>query len=128
MVAFLGEEWLALHESLGADLPERPGVSARLQFVVTGTPSGEVAYGLTIEDGRVVAARLGLAADADVTFTETYKDAVAVSNGELDLHAGFMQGRVKLVGDVGALMAVLPLTQSGDYRTLVASVAAATDG
>ena len=128
MVAFLSEEWLALHESLGADLPERPGVSARLQFVVTGTPSGEVAYVLSIADGRVVAVRMGHDDDADVTFTESYKDAAAIANGELDLHVGFMQGRVKFVGDMGALMAVLPLTQSGDYRTLIASVAAATDG
>lgn len=126
MVAFLSQEWLDLQASLSTDLPERPGVSASLQFVVTGTPAGEVAYVLTIADGHLAAAALGRSDDADVTLTESFSDAVAIARGELDLHVGFMQGRVKFVGDMGALMAVLPLTQSRDYQALLASVAAAT--
>ncbi len=127
MVRFLSAQWLDLHASLGADLPARPGASARLQFVVTGTPDGEVAYVLTIIDGQLDAVTLGRHDNADVTFTESFTDALAIARGELDIHVGFMQGRVKFAGDMGALMSVLPLTQSDDYQALLASVAAATD-
>lgn len=127
MVAFLSQEWLDLHASLSTDLPARSGATATLQFVVTGAPAGEVSYVVAIADGRLAAVRLGRDDDAEVTFTESFADAVAIARGELDLHVGFMQGRVKFAGDMGALMAVLPLTQSDEYQTLLASVAAATD-
>ena len=128
MVQHLSEEWVALHVGAGARLPERKGASARLQHVVTGAPDGEVAYTLEIVDGRVTAGRLGRDDDAaDCTFLITYKDAVAIAQGELDIHAGFMQGRVKMSGPTGPLLDVLPATESDEYRALVAEVAAATD-
>jgi len=127
MVAFLSQEWLDLLRSSSAGIGVRPGASANLQFVVTDTPSGEVAYAVAIEDGQVVAATLGRGDEADVTFTESFPDAVAIARGELDLHVGFMQGRVKFAGDMGALMRVLPVTQSDAYHSMLETVAAATD-
>jgi hypothetical protein len=128
VVQHLSEEWVALHEGPGASLPERKGASARLQHVVTGAPSGEVAYTLEIVDGRIIGTRVGRDDDAaDCTFLITYKDAVPIAKGELDLHVGFMQGRVKMSGAGGPLLDVLPCTQSDEYRALVAQVAAATD-
>lgn len=127
MPAFLSQAWLDLQRELGRDLPERPGASARMQVVVTGAPEGDVAYVLSIEDGRVVEASLGTDSDADVTLTQTYVDAVAVARGELDANAAFMQGRVKVVGNMGSLMAVMPLTQSPEYQAVLADVAAQTD-
>ena len=128
MVQHLSEEWVVLHAKAGAGLPERKGASARLQHVVTGAPAGEVAYTLEIVDGRVVAARRGRDDDAaDCTFLITFKDAVPIAKGELDLHAGFMRGSVKMSGPSGPLLDVLPCTQSPEYRALVAEVAAATE-
>ena len=43
-VPFLSEAWFELQRSLGAELPERPGATARVQHVVSGTPEGEVRY------------------------------------------------------------------------------------
>ena len=40
MAAFLSPEWLELQREAAADLPERPGVSATVQHVVTGGPAG----------------------------------------------------------------------------------------
>jgi hypothetical protein len=128
VVQHLSEEWVALHATAGTGLPERKGATARLQHVVTGAPAGEVAYTLEIVDGRVVAARPGRDDDsADCTFLITFKDAVPMAKGELDLHAGYMQGRVKMSGASGPLLDVLPCTQSPEYRALVAAVAADTD-
>lgn len=127
MVAFLSQDWLDLHEKLAADLPERPGATALLQIVVSGAPEGEVVYTQRVEDGRIVAAALGADGEADVVLTQTYADAVAIAKGELEVSAGFMQGRVKMAGTTGALMAILPLTQSEEYKVLLAEVAAKTD-
>ena len=126
-LAFLSPEWLAEQGRLGAALPERPGASARIQVVVTGAPNGDVAYVQTIEDGRLVAAQLMRDDSADVTLTNTYADAVEIATGSLDPSVGYMQGRTKVVGDVGCLMALMPLLQSDEHRALLGELAAATD-
>ncbi|MGH9085274.1 MAG: SCP2 sterol-binding domain-containing protein [Acidimicrobiales bacterium] len=127
MAAFLSAEWLELQPQLAADLPERPGASARMQIVVTGTPEGEVAYVQQIEDGRLTAASLGRDDAADVTLTQTHADAVAIARGDLDANAAFMQGRVKVTGNMGSLMALMPLTQSAEYQTFLAGLAEQTE-
>lgn len=128
MVRHLSEDWLALHTKVGGALPQRPGASARLQHVVTGAPDGEVVYSLVLVDGRITDAMLGRDDDAaDCTFLVTHPDSVLVARGELDLHAGFMQGRVKMSGEMGRLMAVLPCTQSDEYHAVLAEVASVTD-
>lgn len=127
MAAFLTQEWLDLQRALAGDLPERPGASARLQLVVTGTPDGEVRYVQGIEDGQLVESALGAADPVDATLTETYADAVAIARGELGADVAFMQGRVKVVGDMGRLMAIMPVLQSAAYREVVAAVAERTE-
>ena len=127
MVAFLSEAWADLHHERAADLPERPGASARLQYVITGSPGGDVRYHQTVVDGRVVELGLGEDPDAEVTLTQTYADAVQIATGALESTTAFMQGRVKVVGPMGPVMALLPLTQSDDYLGALADVAAETD-
>jgi hypothetical protein len=46
---------------------------------------------------------------ADVVFTAVPGDAAAIAAGELDLSVGFMRGQVKVAGDPGALLRVLPM-------------------
>jgi predicted lipid carrier protein YhbT len=127
MPEFLTQEWLELQRTLAGELPERPGASARLQIVVTGTPQGEVRYVQAMEDGRLVECVLGADDAVDATLTETYADAVAIARGELDANVAFMQGRVKVVGDMGRLMAIMPVLQSAAYREVVAAVAERTE-
>lgn len=127
MVQLLSPAWVALHADALGGLPAVPGASARLQHVVSGGPEGEVAYTLAFEDGRVAGTAVGRDDDAaDCTFLETWADAERIAAGELDLHAAFMQGRVKMSGDMGRLMAVLEATQGEAYRAGLAAVAAAT--
>lgn len=127
MVAHLSEEWLALRRQLATDLPERKGASARLQHVVAGGPDGPVTFVEVFEDGRLTSATLGPSPDADLTVNITHPDAVLMARGELDLHAGFMQGRVKLVGSMRRFMAVLPATQSAEHRAALAALAEQTE-
>ena len=126
-VTHLSQPWLDLQREVLGDLPTRPGASARVQYVVSGGPDGEVRYTQDIVDGRLAAAALGTDLDAEVTFAQTYADSVEIARGTLDANAAFMQGRVKVVGDMGKVMALMPLTSSDEYRAALAEVAARTD-
>ena len=126
MPTYLSQEWLDLEKELAGGLPERPGATARVQFVITGAPDGEVRYHQTAVDGRLVDLQLGDDPDADVTLTQTYAVAVEIATGMLDANAAFMQGRVKVVGSMGKVMALIPLTQSAEYLGLLATLMAQT--
>ncbi len=119
----LDQAWLDRRvEHLGA-LPEVPGATARLLHVVAGGPDGELRYVESFVDGRLAEATLG-AGEADLELSYKHDIAVAVASGELDLVAGFMQGRVKMVGSSGTLMALLPALSSPEHAAAVSAVAA----
>jgi hypothetical protein len=127
MPPHLSDDWTELQVKLAADLPARPGASARLQVVVTGAPDGDVTYHQVFEDGRLVMCALGGDPTAEITLTETYEDSVAIARGEVELSVGYMRGRIKAVGDVGALLRVMPVLQSAEHRALVAALADGTE-
>ncbi len=115
MAKWLTQEWMDASLALAADQPEIPGATARIQYVVTGGPDGDVSYYWAVEDGHLRENRLGILDNAEVTLTETYEDAQAMQKGELDMNAAFLQGRVKVDGDVAKLMSLLPITMSPDF-------------
>lgn len=119
-VPFLSDAWLELQRTLGAALPQRPGATARVQHVISGTPQGEVRYVVTTEDGRTTACTRGADDTTDVTLTLTHADAVAVQRGELDATELFMQGRMKMAGDMGKVLALMPVVRSAEHRDLLA--------
>ena len=124
---YLTQEWLDEARALGADQPERPGASVRMNWVVTGGPAGEVTYYEVLHNGRVVESGLGSLADAEVTLTTSWTDSVGVARGDLDLNAAFMQGRVKAAGHMAKLMSVLPLTKAPEYLALHERIRAVTE-
>jgi putative sterol carrier protein len=102
---FLSPEWLAEMEA--ASIAGESGPTDErvvLQQVVTGGPDGEVAYVVEIDDAGVRMTR-GRRGDADVTITEDYETAVAIHAGTLSLPDAFMAGRVKVAGNLAALLA-----------------------
>jgi putative sterol carrier protein len=115
---YLSQEWLDELREAAVSQPERPGASARIQYAVTGGPDGDVRYYWILEDGKLLESALGTVDDADITLTLTYDDSVKVQQGELDANAAFMQGRMKVTGNMGKLMALMPLTQSPEYKAL----------
>lgn len=126
MVKFLTQEWLDQQRELTGGLTERPGVSARLQFKVTGTPHGDVAFSTVVTDGRIVENRMGDDPKADVVLAIGYADFVRIGHAELDVSSAFMQGRLK-PESVAPLLAIMPLVQSPEYRALAAQLDAQTD-
>jgi predicted lipid carrier protein YhbT len=124
---YLTQEWLDEARAMGADQPDRPGASVRMNYVVMGAPDGDVTYFSILEHGKVVESRLGALEDADVTLTAPWADWVSIVRGELDLNAAFMQGKVKVAGDMSRLMSLLPLTHAPEYRDLQERIRVATE-
>lgn len=128
MPKWLSQEWFDEQKRLAADQPERPGASARMQYVIKGY-GGEpdVSYYWILEDGKLVDDRLGTLDDAELTLTMSRADAEAVQRGTLDEQAAFMQGRIKVEGNMAKLMALLPITGSPEYKELQEKLRAVTD-
>lgn len=116
MAKWLTQEWLDESTRLSVGQPVRPGATARLQYVITGMPDGDISYFWVVEDGQLKQNELGVLDDAEVTLTETVEDAMAMQKGELDSTAAFMQGKIKVTGDVAKLMALLPITMSPEFQ------------
>jgi len=125
-VAFLGAEWLTLARELFGNLAPRPGATTRVQRVVTGAPDGDVVFTLAFEDGRLVDAALADGdqpdPDAELTITTTYADTLGLASGDIDLSVAVMQGRAKVAGSTRALLALLPVTRSREFRAARAAL------
>lgn len=128
MSSYLSQEWLDHQQVTAQEFPERPGATARIQYVVTGGPDGEIRYYWVVEDGKLLESQLGEDPDADFTLTVTYDDSVKMQKGELDETAAFMQGRLKATGNMGKLMSLMPLTQSPEYKEIKAKITQVTSG
>ncbi|MDQ3640573.1 MAG: SCP2 sterol-binding domain-containing protein [Actinomycetota bacterium] len=124
MHKYLSQEWLDAGRELAQEFPERPGATARLQYQVVGTPSGDVHYYWVVENGNLQESTLGDDPDAEITLSMSYDDAVKMQKGELDANAAFMQGRIKVVpgSNMGKLMSLLPLTQSPEYKAIQSKI------
>ncbi len=122
MAKFLSEEWgEQVREKINADDTAKNaarGVQLTMQQVVNNVPGeGEVKYWTKISDGTFDGGR-GENPDAEVTIVQEYESAVAMNRGELNAQAAFMQGKLKVQGNMGKL-----LQHQGTLQALSAAVA-----
>ena len=127
MPKFLTQEWHDEFRRLAEGQPERPGASVRMQYVVGAGTDEEVHYYWVLENGKLLESGVGDLEDAEITLTMTMADAVAVQKGELDPSAAFMQGRIKVAGNMAKLMSLLPITSSPEYKELQEQIRQVTD-
>jgi predicted lipid carrier protein YhbT len=125
-VAFAGAGWVALLTEAYDDLPARPGATAVVEHTATGGPDGEVSWWTAFVDGRLVDAGAGHHPDPTVTMTSPYTLAARLATDAADPSAAFMQGRTKVGGDQAALLRVLALMATPEYRTASGVVAGRT--
>ena len=86
----------------GAFLPEKAkGVEAEIQFHMTGDQASE--WVATIADG-VCKVEEGTKDDPTMALTADAQDYINVVLGELDAMQAFMQGKIKLSGDLNLAM------------------------
>jgi hypothetical protein len=124
---WLSQEWLDETRRMAEAQPERPGVSARMQYVVTGGPDGDIEYYWLLEDGKIVDSRLGLLDDPEITLTTAYDDAMKIQKSELGANAAFLRGKIKVRGKVMKFKSLLPITSSAEYKQLQRDIAAITE-
>jgi hypothetical protein len=94
-----------------------------VEFVVAAGKKEQGRSWARIDDGAVAARGEGAPSEpADVTFTATPPLAQGLHDGSLDLSVGFMRGQVKMAGDFGALLRLLPLTHGDAPRVPVAQL------
>ena len=107
MARFLSPEWIDGVATAAAGSPALAAATAQVQLtvqqVVTGTPDGEVHYFIRVDRGTVEVAP-GDAPSPDVTFTQDWPTACAMSTGELGAQEAFMHGRLQVQGDTALLM------------------------
>jgi putative sterol carrier protein len=127
MPKYLSQEWLDEFVKLAADQPERPGATVKIQYKAAGGPDGDVDYYWIINEGKFEDAQLGTVDAADFTMTTAYDDAVKVQKGEMDATAAFMQGKMKVAGNMAKMMSLLPITNSPEWKALQEKVNAITE-
>ena len=120
MSKWLSQEWLDETREMAKSQPERPGATARMQYIVAGGPDGEIRYYWVLENGKLLDSQLGDIEGADITMTMSYDDAMKIQQGDLDPNAAFMQGRIKIGNNtnMAKLMSLMPLTNAPEYKDL----------
>jgi predicted lipid carrier protein YhbT len=104
MAGFLTDEWLDELDGAARRAAVDPELHLRVQQVVPDGPEGhEVAYVVEVTGGGVSIQR-GRRDDADITFTQDLATARAIHRGELSAQAAFMEGRLRLGGDLRAVI------------------------
>ena len=107
-VKFLSEEWtqeatdtLNSHDGFASAIAN---IDMGLQFTVTEIPDGDdVNYSVVVGGGRAEL-QLGSTEGPDVTVSNDYATASAISKGELNMQAAFMTGKLKVSGNLAKLM------------------------
>lgn len=107
-IKFLSQEWAdQMTEALNSSeefQKAASGQSAKLQQVVTDAPDGgEVKYYFTLDGGKAEV-NLGELQDAEATITQNYETAVGVTKQEINAQNAFMQGKLKISGNMMKLM------------------------
>ncbi len=107
MVQYLSDEWIErAGRELAADTKLAESASdadLTIQYEVAGAPGGKRAYALRFDHGTV-GLEPGPHPDAPVSFALDYDTAAAIARGDLSAQAAFMQGVLKLGGDVTVLI------------------------
>lgn len=105
---YLSPEWLAATQAAAdrgdAGAPADGTAVLTVQQVVTDGPDGDVVYHVVVGGGRVHV-HGGEAAEPTVTFSQDYETAAAVARGELSAQGAFMVGRIRMRGDLRAIVA-----------------------
>jgi putative sterol carrier protein len=91
----------------GSFLPEKAaGMDVAIQFNFSGTEAGD--WYATIKEGRCAIAQ-GTVAAPKMTLKVDSTDFVKIFTGQMDAMAAFMQGKLKLAGDMNLGMKLMSM-------------------
>jgi SCP-2 sterol transfer family len=111
---FLSDEWFDQAGALGTEAASLlPEATVVLQHTVSGSPAGDVCYHLRLAEHAAEIVR-GPSSHPDVTFAEDYATAAAVASGEVSAPAALLAGRIRVGGDMAALVAHQSIISGND--------------
>jgi putative sterol carrier protein len=96
---FLSPEWVDALNAAAARVELDPALRIAVHHRIGGR-----GYTMRVAGGRAVAA-LDAGHDADITFTEDEPTALALARGETTAQQAISDGRLKVGGDIGLLVA-----------------------
>jgi putative sterol carrier protein len=106
-VKFLSQEWAeTMTNSLNSSDEFKSaagGQSTKLQQVVTGVDGGDLKYYFVLDNGTAEVS-LGEIEGAEATVTQNYDTAAGLQKGEVNAQQAFMQGKLKVSGNMMKLM------------------------
>jgi hypothetical protein len=101
---FLTDAWFDAVEAAAGESTIDPELRLVIQQVIPDGPEGaEVTYVVTVADGALTVRR-GRDATPDITFTQDRTTAEAIHLGELSAQTAFIEGRLRLGGDLRAVI------------------------
>jgi putative sterol carrier protein len=103
MARFLSPEWVADLAAAAGDVEVPADEDVTVQQVVEVDGGEPVRWGLRVTGGRI-AVEGGDIADPDVTLTTDVVTATALARGETAVTDVFMAGRLRITGDLRALL------------------------
>ena len=105
MAQYLSDAWFdEMQAAASAHAPTEPAEgNVSLRETITGTPFGNVTYVMTIDHGKISLDR-DTDAPSDVTFSQDYETASALHRGELTTQQAFFAGKVRVAGQLNALL------------------------
>jgi putative sterol carrier protein len=115
---YLSQEFLDEALRISQGFADRPNANARIQYVVSGGPEGDISYYWVVVGGKLRECKLGELPDADFTLRMSYDTSRKIQQGDLNPNVAFMTGKMKASGNVGKLLSLMPLTQSDDFKSL----------
>ena len=127
MTKWLSPDWFDETRALVGGQQLLPGLSTRIEAELTGGPDGDVKCYWTVEEGRLEAGAVGTIERPDITLTMSWMDAASLCRGELDPSVAFMQGRLKVAGSMGVMIAILTAMTTPEYRGLRQKIAQTTE-
>lgn len=98
---YLGRAWLERADAALADLPPVPATVA-IGIAVVGGPNGDRHYRLVLGPDRI-----GVSPEpepAGVRMTLDWSDAVSIARGRSSAQRAFLDGRLRLGGDIALLL------------------------
>lgn len=103
MPEFLSAAWMSELQDAARSATVPEDLYLVVQQVVLDERGQEVAYAIRVADGRV-AVEPGRVADAEVTFTQDRATAADIASGALSAQAAFIDGRLRVGGDLTSLL------------------------
>jgi len=110
------DEWSAAVRAELDGLNGPDSLTGTVQVDVTGGSDASLSLHAVFHGGRLAGAGAGAAEGPDATLSLSASDAGAVLVGDLDPSVAFMQGRMKVAGDMGLVLDLLALAATDEAR------------